>query len=109
MPFDTYTYAKTKKNIGIFYLSCTCGENRVLTASVRCLLQRANSCTQENLVPPAIAPAFYCLRLLKEGGVWINFGPLLFHWSDSSLRETDERFQREFEFAGLPQVSLCSG
>lgn len=34
--------------------------------------------------------------LLKEGGVWINFGPLLFHWADSSLRETDERYQREF-------------
>ena len=21
-------------------------------------------------------------RLLKKGGVWINFGPLLYHWTD---------------------------
>lgn len=43
-----------------------------------------------------------CHRLLKEGGVWVNFGPLLFHWSDSSLRETDERFKREF--SEVPQI-----
>lgn len=35
--------------------------------------------------------------------MWINFGPLLFHWSDSSLRETDERFKREF--LEVPQAS----
>lgn len=40
------------------------------------------------LFPPRI-------RLLKDGGVWINFGPLLYHWAQSSPGETDERFHRK--------------
>ena len=34
-------------------------------------------------------------RLLKEGGVWINYGPLLYHWAQNSTEDTDDRFQRE--------------
>lgn len=34
-------------------------------------------------------------RLLKEDGVWINFGPLLYHWAQGPTGDTDDRFQRE--------------
>eukprot|EP00752_Nemacystus_decipiens_P003400 g3146.t1 len=47
-------------------------------------------------------------RLLKEGGVWINFGPLLFHWSDSSLSETDERFRRSVELSWEEIKHVCA-
>ncbi|CAN0068574.1 unnamed protein product [Ectocarpus sp. 12 AP-2014] len=47
-------------------------------------------------------------RLLKEGGVWINFGPLLYHWSDSSLRKTDERFQRSVELSWEEIRIVCA-
>ncbi|CAN0126769.1 unnamed protein product [Scytosiphon promiscuus] len=47
-------------------------------------------------------------RLLKEGGVWINHGPLLFHWSDSSLRATDERFQRSIELSWEEIRHVCA-
>ena len=36
-------------------------------------------------------------RLLKEGGVWINFGPLLYHWAQSSTGDTDDRYRREYK------------
>ena len=30
-------------------------------------------------------------RCLRPGGIWVNFGPLLFHWADaSSYLSTDE-------------------
>lgn len=34
--------------------------------------------------------------LLKEGGFWINFGPLLYHWAQGAAGDTDERFASEY-------------
>lgn len=40
--------------------------------------------------------AFY--RLLRPGGVWINLGPLLYHWQNAG-GEADERYQRSVELS----------
>ena len=44
-------------------------------------------------------------RLLRPGGQWINFGPLLFHWAEPDDDEDaqDTRFARSLE---LPWTSL---
>ena len=39
-------------------------------------------------------------KLLRPGGVWINLGPLLYHWSTRDADESnDERFARAMEFS----------
>ena len=44
-------------------------------------------------------------RLLKPGGLWLNLGPLLFHWAhpDADEDASDERFARSLE---LPWSSV---
>lgn len=37
-------------------------------------------------------------QILKPGGVWINFGPLTYHWQ-SSVGNDDERYNRSVEFS----------
>jgi len=38
-------------------------------------------------------------RMLVPGGVWINFGPLMYHWCSSAANERDDRFHRSMEFS----------
>jgi len=42
-------------------------------------------------------------RLLRPGGIWINFGPLLYHWKGGGPmgvgEEEDERFRRSVELS----------
>ena len=37
-------------------------------------------------------------RLLRPGGVWINFGPLMYHWYSATPDCSDERYERAVEF-----------
>lgn len=32
--------------------------------------------------------------ILKPGGVWVNIGPLLYHWVSSASGDADERYDR---------------
>eukprot|EP00904_Undaria_pinnatifida_P012205 jgi/Undpi1/8114/HiC_scaffold_24.g10586.m1 len=47
-------------------------------------------------------------RLLKEGGVWINFGPLLYHWAQSSTGDTDDRYRRSVELTWEEIRHVCA-
>ena len=38
-------------------------------------------------------------RMLVPGGVWINFGPLMYHWCSSDANDRDDRFHRSMEFS----------
>lgn len=38
-------------------------------------------------------------NILKPGGVWINFGPLLYHWQQADSQDTDERFEQSVELS----------
>ncbi|CAM9796698.1 unnamed protein product [Chrysoparadoxa australica] len=38
-------------------------------------------------------------KILKPGGVWINLGPLLYHWVDDAEGANDERFTRSVELS----------
>ncbi|CAM9119351.1 unnamed protein product [Discosporangium mesarthrocarpum] len=46
-------------------------------------------------------------RLLKPGGVWINLGPLLYHWAQSSPGVGDERFNRSVELSWEEIQHVC--
>lgn len=37
--------------------------------------------------------------ILKPGGVWINHGPLLWHWHSSYDNNSDSRYQQSVEFS----------
>jgi carnosine N-methyltransferase len=45
-------------------------------------------------------------RLLKPGGVWINLGPLLYHWANGP--GDDERYNCELLKLYHMLVALCS-
>lgn len=37
-------------------------------------------------------------RLLKPNGIWINFGPLLYHWNKAGILQDDIRYQTSIEY-----------
>lgn len=38
-------------------------------------------------------------RILKQGGVWVNLGPLLYHWSKEEDADGDERYDQSIELS----------
>ncbi|CAM9264432.1 unnamed protein product, partial [Choristocarpus tenellus] len=46
-------------------------------------------------------------RLLKPGGVWINLGPLLYHWVQSNHQDKDDRFNRSIELTWEEIKHVC--
>lgn len=50
-------------------------------------------------------------QILKPGGMWINLGPLLYHWASAQAGDTDERYARSIElsYAEIRHVMLGVG
>jgi carnosine N-methyltransferase len=46
---------------------------------------------------------------LKPGGVWVNFGPLLFHWSDARAYLDDDELSVEMSLADVERVAESVG
>ena len=47
-------------------------------------------------------------RVLRPGGVWINLGPLLYHWVADSEGNDDERYKQSIEVCVVvPAVYEC--
>jgi hypothetical protein len=45
-------------------------------------------------------------KILKPGGLWINFGPLLYHW-EKGTPHMDERYGQSVELS-LDEVMECA-
>jgi carnosine N-methyltransferase len=50
-------------------------------------------------------------RILRPGGLWINLGPLLYHWADRGPADTDVRYDQSLElsYAEIRHVMLNMG
>ncbi|KAK9823700.1 hypothetical protein WJX72_004761 [[Myrmecia] bisecta] len=48
-------------------------------------------------------------NLLKEGGVWINLGPLLYHWADSHLYMAEQQLSIELSLEDVERVAAAIG
>lgn len=48
-------------------------------------------------------------RVLVEGGIWINFGPLLWHWSDSHLYLSSDEISIEITLEEVLEISSNLG
>lgn len=48
-------------------------------------------------------------RCLKPGGVWVNFGPLLFHWADASSYLGGDEMSVEMSLEDIEKVADAVG
>ena len=48
-------------------------------------------------------------RLLKPGGVWVNFGPLLYHWADARDYVGGEEMSVEMSLQDVERVAKSVG
>eukprot|EP00884_Botryococcus_braunii_P007642 jgi/Botrbrau1/1687/Bobra.116_2s0029.2 len=46
---------------------------------------------------------------LREGGIWINLGPLLYHWADSHTYLPDEELSIEVSLDDVERISCAMG
>lgn len=46
---------------------------------------------------------------LKPGGIWVNFGPLLFHWADASSYLSGDELSVEMSLADIEKVANSVG
>ena len=46
---------------------------------------------------------------LKPGGVWVNFGPLLFHWADARAYLENDELSVEMSLADVERVADAVG
>ena len=46
---------------------------------------------------------------LKKGGIWINLGPLLWHWADSHTYLGEEEMSLELSMQDIDKISTLYG
>lgn len=56
------------------------------------LLPQLSVCLCVDTAPNIVEYIETIYKLLKPGGVWINLGPLLYHWQSADGHEDDERY-----------------
>lgn len=67
------------------------------------------SCFFLDAVPSVVENLQLIHRMLKPGGLLVNFGPLLFHWSGPAMRPDDESFEAyQHRLNYLDPRYLCS-
>ena len=48
-------------------------------------------------------------RCLRPGGVWVNFGPLLYHWADASSYTGGDEMSLEMSLEDVELVAKAVG
>mmetsp|Transcript_96390 Transcript_96390/g.269714 ORF Transcript_96390/g.269714 Transcript_96390/m.269714 type:complete len:460 (+) Transcript_96390:91-1470(+) len=67
------------------------------------------SCFFLDAVPSIVETLQLIHRMLKPGGILVNFGPLLFHWSGPAMRPDDKsRDDYQSRYSYLDERYLCS-
>lgn len=67
------------------------------------------SCFFLDAVPSIVETLQLIHQMLKPGGILVNFGPLLFHWSGPAMRPDDKsRDEYQARYSHMDERYLCS-